>query len=354
MLFKTSRQMGFATLLYLSLYSSALLADHTSIGVGSGVASPIMTESAMVLPQGKLSLGLRSEFIDFNEFSDEQLTHLRERLPASDLHSVNSVLGVSIGLFYGVSDNLMVGMRVPYIHRSSIREPAHADQEGEGHTGETHADEVHSDEIRIENLGDAEGIGDLTLFGQYRFYQHTDNLHAAIIFGLKAPTGKTSVTSEHGRLETGLQPGTGSWDGLIGASFTYLFAPFSLDSSLLYSITGSGSQNTDIGDILNYNAAISYRLGGGDAPPVFYATRKQSAWDVVLELNGEWRDEEETGGITNPDTGGSVVYLSPGLRFNSASRWSLSMSIGIPVLIDNNGTQSDPDYRLITGINTVF
>ena len=353
MLFKSSRLMGFTTLMNLTLYSSVLFADHTSIGTGSGVASPIMTESALVLPQGKISLSLRSEFIDFDEFSDDQLTHLRESHPTADLHSVNSILGVSLGLFYGVSDNFMVGMRIPYLHRSSIREPAHADQEDEGHTDEVHTDEEHGDEIRIENLGDAEGIGDLTLFGQYRFYQHTDNLHAAFIFGLKAPTGKTSVRTEHGRLETGLQPGTGSWDGLLGASFTYLFAPFSLDASLLYSLTGSGSQNTDIGDILNYNAAISYRLGGGEAP-VFYATRKQSAWDVVLELNGEWRDKEETEGVTNPDTGGSVVYLSPGLRFSSASRWSLSVSFGIPVFSDNNGIQSDPDYRLITGLSTVF
>ena len=40
--------------------------------------------------------------------------------------------------------------------------------------------------------GDTEGIGDLTLFGQYRFYgQDNGGLQASFLSGIKTPTGET-------------------------------------------------------------------------------------------------------------------------------------------------------------------
>jgi hypothetical protein len=117
----------------------------------------------------------------------------------------------------------------------------------------------------VEDLGNSSGIGDLTLLGQYRFFNNkAAGLEAALLLGVKAPTGKTDNLADTGeRLETEFQPGTGSWDGLFGLAVTKRFGAWALDSNVLYVLAGKGAQQTDLGDRFQYNAAISYRLAGG-------------------------------------------------------------------------------------------
>ena len=43
--------------------------------------------------------------------------------------------------------------------------------------------------------------------------------------------------------------------------------------------------------------------------------------DAVLELNGKWQAEQTISGATDPNPGGNVVFLSPGMRIAS-NRWS--------------------------------
>jgi hypothetical protein len=332
-----NKQLTLTAAILVSLHAPLAMADHTAIGVGSGVASPINTESGMTLPQGKWNIGLRSELVKFDEFSDAKLAALRTADPDADLHSVGSILGVSVGAFYGITDDLMVGVRIPYVKRSGIREP-----------------HLEGTDVEIEPVPNPSGLGDISIFGQYRFFQ-TDNQHASVILGLKTPTGKDDEVGHTPaeKAETPLQPGSGSWDGLFGLSYTQISGPYSFDASMLYSLSGEGDQDTVVGDAFSYNLAVSYRLGG-DAAPVFYAERSQSAIDLILELNGEWRDKEETGSEKNGNSGGNVVYLSPGVRFSSASNWSLSGSVGVPVVNNFYGDQVEPDYRVITALNIGF
>ena len=53
-------------------------ADHLSGGFGLQSASPIWTESASTLKAGKISFGVRSEFLKLRSFSDEKLVQLRK------------------------------------------------------------------------------------------------------------------------------------------------------------------------------------------------------------------------------------------------------------------------------------
>ena len=48
-----------------------------------------------------------------------------------------------------------------------------------------------------------------------------------------------------------------------------------------------------------------------------------------------------TGGIKEPNSGGNVVYLSPGIRY-SLDRWSAFASVGLPIVNEVNGVQADP------------
>lgn len=330
--------------IYLCLASTPAAAGHTaspSIGVGS--ASPINTESAVTLPRGRWTANLRTEYTSFERFSDTELIALREAHPEADLHSADSLLNTSFGAFYGITDDLTIGFRLPYVWRSNIREPGHHEE----HEGE----EEQEDAVAVEQLGDTDGIGDLVLFGQYRFFYQPHKHHAAIQLGVKAPTGDTDERSPEGELiEAEFQPGTGSWDGLFGLAYTYWFSPFALDTNMLYTVVTEGTQDTELGDVFNYNFALSYRVGGGPQG-VFYAPRQGLAWDLILELNGEWRDTAEKAGVEDPDFGGHLLYFSPGIRLTIGSNWTLAVSGGIPVVTDLNGQNlADPDYRVTANL----
>jgi hypothetical protein len=75
--------------------------------------------------------------------------------------------------------------------------------------------------------------------------------------------------------------------------------------------------------------------------------------DLVLELNGEWHAEQVTNGIADPNSGGNTIFLSPGLRL-SQDKWSSFVSVGIPVVDDLNGIQSEPNWRIIAGATWLF
>ena len=70
-------------------------------------------------------------------------------------------------------------------------------------------------------------------------------------------------------------------------------------------------------------------------------------------MNGEWHAREVTGGIKEPNSGGNVVYLSPGIRY-SLDRWSAFASVGLPIVNEVNGVQAEPDWRLVTGVAVSF
>jgi hypothetical protein len=235
----------------------------------------------------------------------------------------------------------------------------------------------------VVELGDSSGIGDLTLLGQYRFYNNrAAQLEMAALLGVRLPTGKVNAVSNEGeRFEAEFQPGSGSLDGLFGLAFTKRLGAWSFDANVLYQLTGTGTQHTDLGDRLLYNTAVSYRLYGGvpgsngrmhaglSEPidqPMYHGGPKAHdhdhaeppaprgpALDLMLELNGEWHDHQRVGGVSDPNSGGNVVYLSPGVRL-SMDKWSGFVSVGVPIVNDLYGAQAEPDWRLLTGVAVGF
>lgn len=341
----------------------AVQADHIGGSFGVETAAPLITETAIPLTRGSWSLNLRMDYVDFDEFSDEQLIAERRANPEADIHSLDDLRRPSIGVSYGFTDNLTLGMRLPYVERTNVLEP----EEGHYHDGHFAAHDI------IDH-GDVSGMGDAIFYGLYRWYQDNE-LTISTLFGIKAPTGDDDEEGfesvydyetkerepyephddeegghEHEGLlvETHLQPGSGSWDGFAGLALQRPAGPFTLHSSVLYTITTQGSQDTELGDSFAYNLALSYGAGERLAPCA------GCAWNLFLELNGEWQDEENHDGRDNPDSGGNVVFLTPGVRLVGGSGWSVVTAVGFPVADHLNGIQVEPDLRLTAGLNVVF
>lgn len=320
--------------IFMVLINTSASADHPTPAFGTEASGPINTVPAGQLGRGQGAIGLRTEIISADAFSDETL----ESLAASGVegvHSVDRLSSTSLALAYGVTDELTVSLRLPYVKRNNIRE-------GEMEGG---VPEVHS-------KGDSAGMGDAVFFGQYRFFKN-DSLGASILFGLKAPTGKTDIEYHDARLDAELQPGSGSWDVLAGAAFSQQGARAGYHANVLYHKTTKGSQDTDIGDAFFYNAALSYRLSDierADHPHQDTGGHGHVVWDLLLELNGEWRGKTRVAGGLEPHSGGNVIYLSPGIRLSSSARWTGFLSLGLPISQDQNGVQAEIGSRLIGGV----
>lgn len=331
--------LNIALILLLSTNSMLVNADHGSLGFGLGTASPIVTDTGITLPEGMWATGLRTQFISFNTPSDAQL--LDKANAHGDVHSVSKLIQPSLFAAYGITDDLTLGLRVPWSIRTSVRSPT-------------------EDKDAVNQLGDANGFGDVSVFGQYRFWHSVDNLnHASVITGVKAPTGVTGVYSKLGStFEPHFQPGSGSWDPMFGLAFTRAMGQFSFDTSMMYAVSTSGMRDADgnrydMGDAFNYNIALSYAVSNNDHSGLEASSNNQPL-TLVLELNGETRAKQKAGGVVDVNSGGTTLYLSPGIRYAGGKGWNTALSFGAPIVHEYSGYQTPPDYRIIHRFTLTF
>lgn len=327
------------------------VADHPTAGFGHGAAGPIVTISASTLPVGVWSIAVRTEFFKLDPIPDPRLEELAAG--GREVHSVDSVLSPFLGAAYGATGDLTLSFNIPYVVRKDLREGRLEDG----------APEVHAD-------GASKGIGDTTLLAEYRFLNRArTGLDASVLAGIKIPTGETNRRTSDGEpFETEHQPGSGSWDPMAGVAVTKRMNSWSFDAGILYTLATEGSRDTDLGDLLNVNASVSCRFGGeegrhshveeehahhppGEGP---HSGHPHLALDLILEANGEWRAKQEIAGVRDQDSGGTVVYLSPGVRITAGERYWGYLSIGVPVHQDTNGIQHEVDYRVIAGLGASF
>lgn len=337
---KVLARLGAAVVAGVLLAPVPARADHPAVGFGSGIAGPIVTISAATLPAGIWAASLRVEYISFQTFSDSELVRFAEQGIAA--HSTGSVTSPSLSVAYGVTRTFTAAARLPYVVRKDLRE---------GHLEGTIAEAHHH--------GDSRGVGDLTLTGQFLVAERGRSTVAALA-GLKVPTGRTHVTDAEGeRLEAEHQPGSGSLDFLGGISWSARLPFGSADANLLGTLGTHGSQETTLGNILHYNVAISAKIAGASHPhtdPPGARPHTHSGVvgaDLIVELNGESRAKQRIHGIDDPNSGGNLIYFSPGVRVGPES-WSFSLSTGFPIVQDVNGVQHKTDLRLLAGLGVSF
>ena len=339
---------------------TAASAHHPGIG-GVGGAGAITTIGAGTLDQGQFAASAFIEYIRLNQMSKATLL----ANIGNDVHGLSSIESRALAFAYGITSDLMVSVRLPWVRRTGILEGVQDDP---------------ADPPTIHDRGSTSGFGDVTALGQYRFLNNqTSGTQAAALFGVKAPTGRTNLLDSFGeRFEAEFQPGSGSWDGLFGAAFSQRLDPsWTLHANVLGVVTGTGMQDTNLGNRFLYNAAVVYRVFGGTAnerhshdahaayahagphPPmvtkaaVAAAPHSHVALDVMLELNGEWHDKQRNAGVVDQNSGGNTIYLSPGLRL-TVENWSAFVSAGVPIVNALNEIQPTPSWRLLGGMAITF
>ena len=172
-----------------------------------------------------------------------------------------------------------------------------------------------------------QGIGDLDLtavallangWAARLAFQATANL--------RAPTGDYQVPDEFGLIDPHLQPGTGAWSTIGGLQVT-LAGAVPLFAGASYQWNDTNPEEFHFGDVFRFNLGAQRTVTG----PV----------DAIGEINGRWADYDTHEGISDPNSGGTVAYFSPGLRWRIAPVVHLRGQVQFPVFEDLYGIQDE-------------
>ncbi len=194
------------------------------------------------------------------------------------------------------------------------------------------------------------GIGDLTMLGRYTAYE--DNapgrtFRIAPFLGIKMPTGDHNARDSSGRLPLRIQPGSGSWDILAGVVATWQTLDFQIDSQASYKANREAN-GVRAGDVSAIDGSVQYRLWprslGHGVPAFLYG---------VLEVNLEHADKDRLGGVDDRNSGGTTLFLSPGLQYVTR-KWIIEAGVQMPVIRNPNGTALTSDYVVTTGFRINF
>ena len=282
------------------------------------------TPTANTLGKGHGSVSSSFEYHRFNSVPADDAHTLEDE--GHDIHGKDHEEFYDLSLGYGLLENLDLFLIAPVISKTSI----------EG-----------GDDDTLGKKNRATGFGDIRLVGRYRFWQR--GVDAALLLGVKAPTGETSAKKKplREKFEPEQQPGSGSWDLMTGIALSRSFANhWTLANSFRYTTRGEGAQDEKLGDLFHYDVGVSYALKPiGQHPNL----------SVVLELHNEWalQDHNRTSSKVW-DSGGTTVLLSPGLSAELTDSLSAFWSMPIPIYQNLGGQHEELTYEVITGVSWHF
>lgn len=329
------------------IFTAPIWACNASHVIGASGSGAVYTMSANTMEEGSFYLGLNAEKVKNTSLSDDVIIDAVEQ-GSEHVHSIDSINSYSLSFSYGINDALTLNMNLPYISRKNIRAGEHDDH------GAHDDDHGHGE---IHNHGTSEGLGDLSAILQYKVYD-VEKTKVALLAGIKAPTGKTDVRDEDEVLEADLQPGSGSWDFFAGAALTQESEHFSFHTSVLYKYNTEGVDESRLGDIFTYNAALSFHLLGEehnhfDALEEAHTDFEYSV-DFFVEMNGEIADSDSYYGVEADNTGHHLLYLTAGFQFLTEGEYSAFVAFSAPAYQDLEGLQNEIEYKASIGIGKSF
>ena len=207
-------------------------------------------------------------------------------------------------------------------------------------------------------LGERDGIRGLYNYGPEDSYgapYSTDDLKMSLIAGFTVPTGTTSNEDDYGeRFDKGMQPGFGS------PSFTFGFAA----SKMLiphFTLTGDTSLQTFTENNRGkFGSEVHFNVAGG-----YEIFEKKNGFLSRLDLIGESNLLHITKDLDEEDekqdaSGGTILYLSPGIRATFGKHVSVGAIVKLPTWKDLNheseqqGAEGLEDYRAIVTCSISF
>ena len=316
-------------LLILVLFSVSS-SPYASANCGSS-SCPIDHHSYMM--PGMFRIGVSYENIKMNklQFGTNRVGVGQIPVDHHELETINqrTVLNAD----YGVSSQLSFNVMAPYI----VREHSHI------HHGED------GDELEHWSFS---GIGDVMVHGTYVLQQSMspDVPYIALTAGIKLPTGATNKSNEHSEeAEVTIQPGTGSYDGVLSLNGRYIVGTVkSLNGS--YTVLPLTSNITVR---MNGKGKDDYRIGNEIVGSVGTMIELDQRFRLLLQFNARsmGRSDVGTTGEERSNTGGTWVFLTPGIGSELFSNMNFFVYAQIPLYQNVHGVQQVAGLNVQAGIS---
>ena len=230
----------------------------------------------------------------------------------------------TLTLDYGLSADWGVTLMLPWISRS--------------HTTIAEGDTAISSS-RSNSLGDVRVLARYTGLSEGRDW--------GLQFGLKLPTGDARGVRFDGgpqqgeMLDRGLQPGTGSTDLLVGAfKFGAISESADWSAQALVQVPIASDRAFKPGLGANVTAGVRYRGFETIVPQLQFNSR--------VERRETGRDAD------TPNSGATLVYISPGATFNVSQTTSVYLFGQVPVYQRVDGLQLEPKWSVSAGLHAAF
>ena len=288
--------------------------------------SPVWENQGMSTQAG-LRMDLRYDYLN-----QDQLRHGSSVASSADVANAlaNGTVGeteqytknqyYTLGADYMFNRDWGVNLQIPYIDRDH----------GTIGAGDTDTSTSHT-----------QRLGDIKLIGRYQGF--FPDAKTGMMLGLKLPTGKQDYNFSSGpmagmSLDSSLQPGSGSTDLIVGAyHFDTLTPTLDWFTQALFQSALDTRNDFRPGNAINLNLGVRY-TGFGNIMP-------------QLQLNAQARQSDSGTNADTYNSGGKLVYLSPGVTYKINDRIKLYSFIQLPLYQYVEGLQLAPRWNASFGIN---
>jgi len=190
------------------------------------------------------------------------------------------------------------------------------------------------------------GLGDVRVIGRYYGFAAGNNF--GLQLGLKLPTGSNTQHANDGvtQVDPGLQLGTGTTDAIVGV---YYFDNLNQDWDYF-----TQAQYQAALDKASFFDGTSYRPG--DSVNVTAGVRYHgfATFTPTLQLNVRNVQTDSGTGADTFSTGGTLVYLTPGVVLPLSPTDALHTDLQLPIYQNVNGVQLAPTSIFSVGLRFSF
>lgn len=215
--------------------------------------------------------------------------------------------------------------------------------------------------------GSESGVGDLSLLAHYRVLQRANQNQLVMLHllgGVKAPTGNSDRLGEEleeGHREEGgehalsskhdgeehheavsgvhghdLALGSGSWDGVVGATGYFRQGRFFANASVHYVARQEGD--------------FDYRFANDTswtfAPGFYLWLSSEGSFTLAAQVSGEKKGQDSLAGEVLDDTAIDSIYAGPALSLSRGNHLFTELDVDLPIQQENSAVQIVQDYRV--------
>jgi len=268
---------------------------------------------------------LRYDLVDQDQSRSGDVAVAAPTLPTSQEIEQQTRNGyTTLGLGYGFNRRWSLDLQLPWLDRHHSTYAA----------GDT-----------ALSTSDSDSLSDLRLLARYAGF--AGDISTGVTFGLKLPTGSHGTVFAAGPqagqpLDRSLQPGSGTTDALLGAyHFDDLGPQSGWFANVLYQHALTSSDGFKPGDTANLNLGLRYYWGDILTPQL----------QINAQVRGHDTDPDPSGQV---NSGGRVVYISPGFTFMLNDNWHGHVFAQFPLYQQVYGLQLAPTRILSVGVSYSF